>query len=97
MGAAFSPFGFLETDIECIYNTLYELLNKIVPRRACQLQEDIHWWTPEMSSMREELKHLLAHKIRGISLLWQGDTFAISVEESLDFILKQHIPMHLPS
>ncbi len=35
-------------------------------------------------------------KIKGVSLLRQGDTFAISAEESLDFLLKQHFPLHLP-
>ncbi len=34
-------------------------------------------------------------KIRGVSLLRQGDTFTISAEESLDFLLKQHFPLHL--
>ncbi len=35
-------------------------------------------------------------KVKGVSLHRQGDTFAISAEESLDFLLKQHFPMHLP-
>ncbi len=32
--------------------------------------------------------------VRGVRLLKQGYTFAISTEESLDFLLKQHFPMH---
>ena len=35
-------------------------------------------------------------KVRGVSLLRQGDTFAFLAEESLDFLLKQHFPLHLP-
>ncbi len=35
-------------------------------------------------------------KVRGVSLLRQGDTFATSAEESLNFLLKQHFPLHLP-
>ncbi len=35
-------------------------------------------------------------KVRGVSLLRQGDTFTMSAKESLDFLLKQHFPMHLP-
>ncbi len=126
---------------------MYEQLDRIAPRRACKPREGSHWWTPELSSMREELKHLLEHKrnpvmadklrhvrrsysslirkersnswrsfctkaeaakeistlvqivgndkVKGVSLLRQGDTFAISAEESLDFLLKQHFPLHL--
>lgn len=36
------------------------------------------------------------NKVIGISLLGQGDNFAISAEVSLDFLLKLHLPMHLP-
>ena len=36
------------------------------------------------------------YKMRGVSLLGQGDTFATSAEESLDFLLKQHFPLHSP-
>ncbi len=36
-------------------------------------------------------------KVREVSLLTQGDTFTISAEESLDFLHKQHFPLHLPS
>ncbi len=151
MNAAFSSFDesdSLETDVNCFYEMLYEQLDKIAPRRARKPPEGSHWWTPELSSMREELKHLLVHKknlimaerlrlvrrkysslirkersnswrsfctraeaakeistlvqivgnnkVRGVSLLRQGDTFAISAEESLDFPLKQHFPLHLP-
>ncbi len=35
-------------------------------------------------------------KAKGVSLLRQGDNFAILAEESLDFILKQHFPNHSP-
>ncbi len=35
-------------------------------------------------------------KVRGVGLLTQGDTFAISAVKSLDFPLKQYFPMHLP-
>ncbi len=35
-------------------------------------------------------------KIRGVSLLRQGDIFTILAKELLDFLLKQHFPMHLP-
>ncbi len=35
-------------------------------------------------------------KVRGVSLLRQGDTFTILAEESLDFLLKQQFPLHLP-
>ncbi len=40
----------------------YEQLDKIVPRKARKPREGSHWWTPELSSMREELKHPLAQK-----------------------------------
>ena len=150
MDAAFSSFTESDsfgTDVNCFYELLYEQLYKIVPRRARKPRKDNHWWTPELSLMREELKHLLAHKCnqrmaeklwlvrrsysslfrkerstswcrfctkaesakkvrtlvqivgydkkRGVSLLRQGDTFAILAEESLDFLLKQHFPLHL--
>ncbi len=35
-------------------------------------------------------------KVGGVSLFRQGDTFAISAQESLNFLLKRHFPMHLP-
>ncbi len=151
MDAAFSSFNesdSLETDVNCFYDLLYEQLDRIAPRRARKPREGSHWWTPELSSMRKELKRLLTHKKnpimaeelrlvqrsysslirkersnsccsfctkaeaanevsslvqivgndkeRGVSLLRQGDTFAILAEESLDFLLKQHFPLHLP-
>ena len=34
--------------------------------------------------------------MRGVSLLRQGDIFTISAKKLLDFLLKQHFPMHLP-
>ncbi len=132
MDAAFSFFeesGSLETVVDSLYNTLYQQLDKVAPKNARKPREGSHWWTPELSSMKKELKHLMAHKrnmmmadklrqvwrsysslmckqrsnsccrfrskvesarevstlvqkvgnkIRGVSLLWQGDTFAIS-------------------
>ncbi len=63
MDAAFSCFeesDFLETDVNCFYEILYEQLDKIASRRTRKLREGSHWWTPELSSMREELEHLLA-------------------------------------
>ncbi len=65
MDAAFSSFeesDSLETDVNCFYALLYEQLDRIAPRRACKPREGSHWCTPELSSMREELKHLLEHK-----------------------------------
>ena len=59
MDAASSSFeesGSLETDIGCFYDTLYEQLDKIAPGRTCKPREGSHWWIPELSSMREELK-----------------------------------------
>ncbi len=65
MDAAFSSFeesDSLETDVNCFYALLYEQLDIIAPRRACKPREGSHWCTPKLSSMREELKHLLEHK-----------------------------------
>ncbi len=69
MDAAFSSFnesGSLVTDVNCFYELLYEQLDKIAPRKTCKPREGCHWWTPELSSMRKELKHLLAHKKKTI-------------------------------
>ncbi len=65
MNAAFSSFDesdSLETDVNCFYEVLYEQLDKIAPRKACKPRDGSHWWTPELSSMREELKLLLTYK-----------------------------------
>ncbi len=65
MDAAFSSFDesdSLETDVNCFYDLLYEQLDRIAPRRARKPREGSHWWTPELSSMREELKYLLTQK-----------------------------------
>ena len=151
MYATFSSFhesDALETDVNCFYELLYEQLDRTAPRRGRKPREGSNWWTPELSSMREELKRLLTHKknpimaeklgivrrgyssiirrersnswrsfftkaeaakeintlvpivgndkIRGVSRLRQGNTFAILAKESLDFLLKQHFPLHLP-
>ena len=65
MDAAFSSFhesDSLETDVNCFFDLLYEQLDRIAPRRARKPKEGSHWWTPELSSMREELKRVLKHK-----------------------------------
>ncbi len=65
MNAAFSSVDesdSFETDVNCFQEVLYKQLDKIVPRRARKPREGSHWWTPELSLMREELKHLLAYK-----------------------------------
>ncbi len=64
MDAAFSSFDESdshETDVDCFYDLPYEQLDRIAPRMARKPRENSHWWTP-VSSMREELKYLLAHK-----------------------------------
>ncbi len=129
MDSAFSSFDesdSLEIYVNCFYELLYEQLDKIAPRRACKPREGSHWWTPELSSMREEIKHLLAHKknlimaknlglskevtpplfvrreviIGTVSIRKQNQPrrsalWYISAEESLDFLHKQHFPLHL--
>ncbi len=47
----------------------------------------------EMSTL---VKIVGNNKVSGVSLLGQGDNFAISAEVSSDFLLKLHFPMHLP-
>ncbi len=150
MDAAFSSLDksdSIETDVNCFYDILYEQLDRIVPKRARKPREGSHWWTPELSSMREELKHQMTYKknpimaerlrlvrrkysslirkersnswrsfctkaeaakesstlvqivgndkVRRVSLLRQGDTFAFSAEVLLNFLLMQHFPLHL--
>ena len=48
----------IETVVNCFFDILYEQLDKIAPRRAHKSREGNHWWTPQLSSMREELKHI---------------------------------------
>ncbi len=67
--ALLSPvFGLVEGP----HTLLYEQLEKIAPRRARKPREGSHWWTPELSSKREELKYLLAHKsnLTMVEKLW---------------------------
>ncbi len=60
--SSFEESGSLDPGVDCFYDTLYEQLDEIAPRRAHKPREVCHWYTPELSSMREELKHLFTHK-----------------------------------
>ena len=90
MDAAFSSFkesDSLKTGINYLYEILHEQLDKIAPRRACKPREGSHWWTQELSSIMEELKHLLVHKRNPIlaerlQLIQRSCSFLISKERS---------------